>query len=278
MRQIKKWILLLGTVLVVVGAAVLPQRLSQARDRDLFNCVNAEETVDTLFSPADDLTKRLELLARWSTGRSIAVDADDVDFTSEVLPADMGEHRSGGSLVEHSSNLEQRALDALHTLAESIPELAERIPQDLPGIRGERRILCAREGMIASYINFSWYTEIAWQVDLTLDETTEKVLALVISSPAMEQSGKEESIAQKFLEYLGVTGGNVDTMPENSISYVKVTGTETYCYVSRTQNLFVIRPIGIPPGGEDGSTAWDEKTAQYEISDGTTITKVIQRK
>lgn len=277
MKRIRSWALLLGMVAVVTASAVLPPRLSQARDREFFNHVNAEETADTLFSPADDLTKRLELLARWSSGGDVAVDAGIVDFTSEVLPMDMDkEMDQGSSLVAHSSNLEQRALEALHALAKSVPQIEGRFPQSMPEIHGERRIIydTDQSGMAASYIALGW-SEKVWFLDLTIDETTEKVLSLLLSGPELGEAGDEEreAIARAFLQYLGVTGEESGTVLEDKASYVRLTGTDFYYYVYLTPTLLSIQPLTVLPE-EDG------KQEEYDIvdTDGKPVTRVVDRK
>lgn len=277
MKRFRSWLLILGMVLVVIGSAVLPPWLSQARDREFFNHVNAEETADTLFSPVEDLTKRVELLARWYSGGDVDVDAGIVDFTSEVLPMDMDKELDrGSSLVAHSSNLEQRALEALRTLAKSVPQIEARLPESVPDIRGERRFLydSDQSGMIASYVNLSSFEEV-WMLDLILDETTEKVLSLMLSGTTLGESSDEEreTIARAFLQYLGVTGEESDTVLEDKASYVRLTGTDFYYYVYLTPTLLSIQPLTILPE-EDG------KQEEYDVvgTYGKPVTKVVEKK
>lgn len=277
MKRIRSWLLLLGMALVVIASAVLPPGLSQARDREFFNHVNAEESADTLFSPLEDLTKRAELLSRWNGGGAV-MDANTVDSSSEDLPMDSntGPDHGGSSLVVHSGNLEQRALEALRTLAKYLPQLEERLPQSVPGIHGERRILydSNQSGMIASYIDLRWSEKI-WTLDLVLDETTEKVLSLILSGPNLWESGDEEreAIARAFLQYLGMTGEEDSIVIEYKTSCVRVTGTDLYYYIYLMPTMLSIQPRSILPE-EDG------KQAEYDIvdMDGKRISRVVERK
>lgn len=109
MKLVKKWLFPVLTCLIVVGAAVLPQRVSQARDARQFGQVHTEELeVETLpaYEPPS-LLKRMELYARWS------VRAETIpSFQTSVIPYD---EDSG-----QSENLARQALDRL-AQAEVIP-------------------------------------------------------------------------------------------------------------------------------------------------------------
>lgn len=74
MNQLKKWLLPLLTCLLVVSAAVLPQRLSQARDSQQFGHVHTEElNADALpAAQQSTLLDRMELFAnQYSSVRPI---------------------------------------------------------------------------------------------------------------------------------------------------------------------------------------------------------------
>lgn len=234
MKRGMVWLLPLCTALVIVAAAVLPQRLSQARDREYFDQIHAEEAKDKLFSPADDLAERLELLARCQRKRE--ADAGPIYMKENLLSVESVQADAEGqgySLVAHSSDLEQRAMDALKALAEEIPPLQEVIPESMEGLTGERMTIYAEEeNLIAPFLCLEWEAEPGWHVMMYLDETMEKVVTLVLLSPRLvqpEATAWDEDmftdLPRQFLTYLGMTPGERRVGPEGS-RLVTVEGAE----------------------------------------------------
>ena len=281
MREAKKWLLLLGTILVVVGAAVLPQQLSQAKDRSFFNQVNAETATDTLFSPADDLAFRIELLARWEFSET---DKDDsLGFSSEVLPQDLSK-ANDFSLMIHSIEMEQRVLDALNALAEELPQIQQLMPQEMVGIQGERwSFYDWGSDEIANFLRFDWFAEPGWQVVVVLDEAMEKVVSLIISGPHLPDWGQEtrDTILLGFLDYLGLTGEDLRVVLDSGSSAIKVEGADIYCYIYLSRGLISIQPLRVLPESMDSSSQSDDAgTRRHKtvVRKGVPITKVIEKR
>ena len=91
MKKWKNWLLPIFTCLVVLCAALLPQRLSELRDRALLGAVHTEElTDDRLPVRPLSLTERLELLfLLQSEPESFTVVTQDLSakMTPEEMPA-----------------------------------------------------------------------------------------------------------------------------------------------------------------------------------------------
>lgn len=70
MKLLRKWLFPALTCLIVIGAAVLPPRLSQARDAREFGQVHAEalEAEELPVYEPPSLLDRLKLFVRWSSG------------------------------------------------------------------------------------------------------------------------------------------------------------------------------------------------------------------
>ncbi|MCI8828008.1 MAG: hypothetical protein HFE98_04065 [Ruminiclostridium sp.] len=281
MKIPKKWVLLLGTILVVVGAAVLPQQISQARDRGLFHQVNAETATDTLFSPVGDLATRIELLARWELENGAFTDVTDgnasLGTSQENLPQNISKAMDY-SLMTHSDDLEQRALDALRALAAEVPPIAPLIPQEMPEIEGDRQSIFDWDtGEAAHFIQFRWFDQRGWTLFMTLDEAMEKVVSLRIFGPQPSAWGvdAQEAIIRGYLDYLGMSGETLHREMKDS-SAVKVMDTGFYCHIYLGQNLFIIQPLMNLPDGSVGVD--DVGTRKYEIIywNGKPITKVVE--
>lgn len=111
MKLMKKWLFPVLTCLIVVGAAVLPQRVSQARDARQFGQVHTEELeAETLpaYEPPS-LLERMELYARWSV-------------RAETIPS----FQTPAMYEENSQETQDLARQALDRLAQ-----AEVIPSKL---------------------------------------------------------------------------------------------------------------------------------------------------
>lgn len=284
MRKAKGWLLLLGTVLVVAGAAVLPQWISQTRDRAFFDQVTAQEAEDSLFSPIDDLTVRLELLARWE----LSTDTDGgsfLGFSREVLPRNLDKLDYDYSLVEHSNDLEQRALDALHALTEELPQIQALMPQEMSGIEGERISFYDWDTEeAANFLQFTWFEAPGWQVVMTLDEAMEKVVSLLISGPHLADWGEEnrEDILQGFLTYLGLTGEDLHGVLDSGSSAIKVADADIYYYIYLNRGLISIQPLSILPESDIdiSSDSGDGGTKQYRTVErnGKPVTTVVENR
>lgn len=111
MKLVKKWLFPVLTCLIVVGAAVLPQRFSQARDARQFGQVHTEkleaETLPAYEPPS--LLERMELYARWSV-------------RAETIPS----FQTPAMYEENSQETQDLARKALDRLAQ-----AEVIPSHL---------------------------------------------------------------------------------------------------------------------------------------------------
>lgn len=288
MRRAKKWLLLLGTVLVVAGAAVLPQSLSQARDRTFFHQVSVDAVEDTLFSPVNDLFSRIKFFARWQLLTDAPSDTDVLSFSQEVLPQDLSKVYDR-SLVEHSSDLEQRALDALRNLAEEVPQLEPLLPQAMPELEGTQlTILDWDTNEIAYFLQFLWMDQGHFCLQMTMDESLEKVISLVIPMPQLSEWEEEnaaatrEEIIRAFFGYLGMTGEGLYQVREDVNSMVVNTDSDTDAdiayYIYLNQDVLSIQPLTILPGESvDNSSHSETEAGQAVDQDGDPITVIVER-
>lgn len=284
MRKAKGWLLLLGTVLVVAGAAVLPQWLSQTRDRAFFDQVNTQEAEDSLFSPVDDLAARLELLARWEMQGSSTDEGGALGFSQELLSQDFSK-TNDYSLMTHSNDLEQRVLDALHGLGEELPQIQQLLPQVMEGVEGERRSFYDWDsGEAANFLQFTWFEAPGWQVVMTLDEAMEKVVSLLISGPHLADWGEEnrEDILQGFLTYLGLTGEDLHGVLDSGSSAIKVADADIYYYIYLSRGLISIQPLRTLPESDIdiSSDSGDGGAKQYRTVErnGKPTTTVVENR
>jgi len=228
-----------------------------------------------------DLATRIELLARWELENGAFTDVTDgnasLGTSQENLPQNISKAMDY-SLMTHSDDLEQRALDALRALAAEVPPIAPLIPQEMPEIEGDRQSIFDWDtGEAAHFIQFRWFDQRGWTLFMTLDEAMEKVVSLRISGPQPSAWGvdAQEAIIRGYLDYLGMSGETLHREMKDS-SAVKVMDTGFYCHIYLGQNLFIIQPLMNLPDGSVGVD--DVGTRKYEIIywNGKPITKVVE--
>lgn len=222
MKQVKKWLPLGLTCLVVLAAALLPQKLSRARDAQLLGQVHAEElTVEgSLPSRPATLEEKLALLGMWSRDETTAV------YLSQVLL------RNAEGLQEDSSSLESVFSTAVRSFAEAgiLPEQLSLESMTLTS--GERVLLRSQSsGVSASYLNL-WgmlgnYSE--GYLNMVLDEDTGAVYGLSLFWPgALKYLPPPDEVGSAFFQALGLEaellgGGKWEALfllPECGLQYI----------------------------------------------------------
>lgn len=230
MKQVKKWLPLGLTCLVVLASALLPQELSRTRDAQLLGQVHAEElTVEgSLPSKPATLEEKLKLLGMWSRDETTAV------YLSQELLRDAEGLQEGSP-----SSLESVFSTAVRSFAEAgiLPE--QMSPENLTLTGGERVLLRSQSsGVSASYLNL-WgmlgnYSE--GYLNLVLDEDTGAVCGLYLFWPrALKYLPPPDEIGSAFFQALGVDaellgGGDREALfllPECGLQYIVSFGPDT---------------------------------------------------
>lgn len=193
MRKLKNWLLPLCTCLAALALALLPQRLSQMRDRSELSTVHTEtlESDNNLPMQSLALEERVVLLSRWFA---------NPDFLASVVqelyePLDL-------------TKAEERTIDALEELLEDNFLLSELVPDTLPNFYAHRLYLRGEESLSsATFLVIDSYDK---EKDLTisaaLDEETGKILRLMIYYPKLEALlPSAAEIGEIFLDYLEIS-------------------------------------------------------------------------
>lgn len=226
MKNLKKWLLPALTLLVVLGAVLLPPWAAQVKDAQLLGRVHTEEMAGSLSFQAASLTDRLGLLARWSAGGEVAsltqeLADDEIELHTQQ-PVAPGPAPSGGQTSDDMEDLvymllEARVRAALDRLAPEGTFLRDVLPQGLEGVTAQRLLLWEPSGgLAASFLQVQWepaQTGRAWSLSLTLDEENDLILSLTLKNPHMAglQAGWGVSgvelpylVGEHYFSYLGV--------------------------------------------------------------------------
>lgn len=192
----KKWknrLLPLLTVLVVLCAALLPQRLSALRDRTLLGTVHTEEVTDSgLLARPLRAAERIELLALW---------LEEPEQFTEVT-----QELSAKGTTEEMPALRTQVEDELKSLAEAGVLSAEMLPEDISRLSGTRTSVRLSEDLRgAAFLQLEVTDGKGTDVSVTLDADTGNAVALQVFFPL---SGSlpafADEIGRAFLDRLGV--------------------------------------------------------------------------
>ena len=194
MKKWKNWLLPIFTCLVVLCAVLLPQRLSELRDRALLGAVHTEElTDDRLPVRPMSLTERLELLfLLQSEPESFTVVTKDLSakMTPEEMPA-----------------LQTQVWEELKGLVEAGVLSEEMLPEDLSRLSGERTSVRLSEDLRGATVLQLGVVD-RWKgpdLSIVLDADTSHAIALQVFSPISEPlSATATDIGKAFMDRLGI--------------------------------------------------------------------------
>lgn len=179
MKGKKTWLPVGLTCLVVLGAVLLPQSVSRARDVRLLGRVHAEamEVAGGLPTRPASLQEKLTLLGIWNR------DSDAVSYFTQDLMVETEERE------DSTESWNEAAAAAVESLVEAgvVPEELRLEPPVVAG--GERVLLRSQSsGVSASFLRL-WcsYDSFGGSLDLVLDEDTGTVVQLYLSWPGLRQ-------------------------------------------------------------------------------------------
>ena len=194
MKKWKNWLLPIFTCLVVLCAVLLPQRLSELRDRALLGAVHTEElTDDRLPVRPLSLTERLELLfLLQSEPESFTVVTQDLSakMTPEEMPA-----------------LQTQVWEELKSLVEAGVLSEAMLPEDLSILSGERTSVRLSEDLRGATVLHLKVVDKRKGPDLSiiLDADTGHAIALRVFFPISEPlAATATDIGNAFMDRLGI--------------------------------------------------------------------------
>lgn len=194
MKKWKNWLLPIFTCLVVLCAALLPQRLSELRDRALLGAVHAEElTDDRLHARPLSLAERMELLSLWlSEPERFTLVTQDLSakMTPEEMPA-----------------LQTQVWKELNSLVVAGVLSEEMLPEDLSRLSGERASVRLSEDLRgATFLQLGVVDK--WKgpdLSILLDADTGHAIALQVFSPiSAHLAATATDIGKAFMDRLGI--------------------------------------------------------------------------
>ncbi len=197
MKYIIRWLLPAITVLTILSAALLPEKLSQFRDQKLFHAIHAEEISSNSSLPiwTPDLIQKLSLLYLHN---------NNPDGNITII---------NRSLNDSESTPEERRImeELLYTELNSLVE-AQILPKDL----------FSKNYHLSSALRFyvqdnqenkgNWFLSVElydetlnyWGASIILDEETGKLLHLSLFSSENLPPISPEIMGQTFLDRLGI--------------------------------------------------------------------------
>jgi hypothetical protein len=201
MNYIKRWLLPILTALVVLGAVLLPQKLSLLRDQALLGGIHREPlTADALSASTSPLTleERMELFCRWRNdqGESSAISwALDNQSTPEEMPA-----------LEELVEKERDSLEETGVLSQNA------LPQDLTGLSGSRvSVRLAEDLRSATFLELEvTEPETGAHWSLVLDEETGSLIELAAFFPQEGVYAVAADLGAGFFDRLGM-GYQIET-------------------------------------------------------------------
>lgn len=255
MKNWKNRLLPILTCLVVLCAALLPQRLSELRDRTLLGTVHTEKlTDDWLLARPLSLAERIELLSLWSW--------EPERFT--VVTQDL----SAQKMPKEMAGLQTQVWEELDRLAEAGVLSKEMLPEDISRISGTRTSVRLPEDLREATFLWMEVTD-KWKgtdLSIVLDADTGHAVALQVFFPVSEQLPVTAAESGKvFLDRLGIenqvqsSGADhaVILLPETNILYDidldASDGEGGYCF-------FAIWPEN-PPGSAEGGMVGNNAAA-----------------
>ena len=175
MKGKKTWLPVGLTCLVVLGAVLLPQSVSRARDVRLLGRVHAEamEVAGGLPTRPASLQEKLTLLGIWNR------DSDAVSYFTQDLMVETEERE------DSTESWNEAAAAAVESLVEA-GVVPEELGLEPPVVAGGERVLLRSQssGVSASFLRL-WcsYDSFGGSLDLVLDEDTGTVVQLYLSWP-----------------------------------------------------------------------------------------------
>lgn len=194
MKKCKNWLLPIFTCLVVLCAALLPQRLSELRDRALLGAVHTEELTDNRL-PARPLSlaERIELLSLWS------IEQENFTVVTQELSPKM--------TPEEMPALQTQVWEELKSLVEAGVLSEEMLPEDLSRLSGERTSVRLSEDLQGATVLQLGVVD-KWKgpdLSIILDADTGHAIALQVFSPISEPlAATATDIGKAFMDRLGI--------------------------------------------------------------------------
>lgn len=194
MRKWKSWLLPIFTCLVVLCAALLPQRLSELQDRATLGTIHAEELTDARLPTRPlNLAERMELLSLWWN------EPDNFTVITQEL--------SSKSSPEEMSSLQTQVWEELKSLVESGIISEEMAPDDLSRLSGEKTFVRMSEDLRGATFLQLGVADKGKGPDLSiiLDADTGYAITLMVFFPTSEHlSATATDIGRAFMDRLGI--------------------------------------------------------------------------
>lgn len=194
MTYVRRFFLPALTCLVILTAVLLPKRLSQFQDRQLFDTIHAGDmTADSslpVWSP--DLPASIALLHRWQT------ETDASSLIVAILSL-----RDG--TLEDLQTAENMVADGLSDLIEC-GIISEQIFSENPRIYPKERIYLQNgiKSTGAWFLAASVSTKVHYDIEMLLEEETGKILCLSLADYSREHPFSCQEAGSAFLTYLGI--------------------------------------------------------------------------
>lgn len=197
MKQIKRAILPVLTVVIVLGAVVLPGQLSKWKDQALMNRVHQEESITNMKLPNYTLSmeERLKLFVRnQDSPDGIAVMTqtlleDELNDAEEMMRRELNVYVENGFLEE---NVYEEIIQS--TLPRGEQRYGSRLFLQDEQTRATTRVIICEE--------VSKYSDLHLWVNM--DEETGRILAFEFTIPATQLQQKTRAFAEFFMSRLGV--------------------------------------------------------------------------
>lgn len=247
MKEKKTWLPVGLTCLVVLGAVLLPQSVSRARDARLLGRVHAEamEVAGGLPTRPASLEEKLTLLGIWSR------DSGAVSYFTQDLLWDT-ENREEDS----AGSWDQAAVAAVESLVEAgvVPEELGTEPPVVAG--GERMLLRSQSsGVSASFLSL-WcsYDRFGGSLDLVLDEDTGTVVQLYLSWPGLRQLlPSPGGVGEAFFETLDLEAELLEEGKRTAIFLLPACAVQYEVLLER--DILWINSTGMSAAGQDSPKA-----------------------
>ncbi len=199
MKYLTRWLLPAITVLTVLAAAFLPEKLSQFQDQKLFHAVHSEEMSSNSSLPiwTPNLIQKLSLLDLWSNY------PDDSTTISRSLS-------DSESTPEERRTMEEMVYTELTSLMEAQILSKDLFPKNYRLSSAQRfYIQDSQESSGNWFLSVELYEDIIydsnyWSAWMILDEETGKMLRLTLYSSKILPSVSLEAIGKAFLDRLGI--------------------------------------------------------------------------
>ena len=197
MKQIKRAILPVLTVVIVLGAVVLPGQLSRWKDQALMNRVHQEEYITNMKLPNDTLSmeERLKLFVRNQDsldGIAVMTQAlleDEMDDAEEMMRRELKVYAENGFIEE---KVYEEIIQS--TLPQGEQRYGSRLFLQDEKTRATTRVIICEE--------VSRYSDLHLWVNI--DEDTGRILAFELTIPATQLQQKTREFAEFFMSRLGV--------------------------------------------------------------------------